>query len=269
MTVPNLDLAGASSLTYELHGGYRQTVRWTGRGAPVVFLHGISRIAPDDPFVAALARRRTVAAPVTPGYDEGCGPLDLRDVHDLALHYDSLLEALGLDRVALVGHSFGAMIAAEIAAHVPRRVGRLVLIAPIGLWNDAYPVADIMARPYPEIDDLLWQGAAERPAAKAGAEPDAAERIERAVALANGLATVARYTWPIPDKGLRRRLHRIAAPTLALFGAGDAYVPARYAEDFAAGIRRIERRVVPGSHMLPYERPEALATEILDFLEAG
>ena len=48
------------------------------------------------------------------------------------------------------------MIAAEIAAHFPRRAERLVLLAPFGLWNDAYPVADIFAMPYTQIDDILW-----------------------------------------------------------------------------------------------------------------
>ena len=39
-----------------------------------------------------------------------------RQIHDLALHYDDVLDALELESATLVGHSFGAMIAAEVAA---------------------------------------------------------------------------------------------------------------------------------------------------------
>ena len=54
------------------------------------------------------------------------------------------------------------MIAAEIAAHFPGRAEQLVLLAPFGMWNDAYPVADIFAMPYTQIDDILWHDPAKR-----------------------------------------------------------------------------------------------------------
>ena len=47
----------------------------------------------------------------------------------------------------MVGHSFGGMVAAELAANNPERVTKLVLIAPIGLWRDDAPVPDIAGIP--------------------------------------------------------------------------------------------------------------------------
>src|SRR5581483_5362064 len=74
---------------------------------------------------------------------------------ELVLFYDEVLDGLGLDRVKVVGHSFGGMVAAELAANNPRRVERQVLIAPIGLWRDDAPIPDIAAvRPH-ELPGLV------------------------------------------------------------------------------------------------------------------
>src|SRR5262245_63679149 len=139
----------------KLFGGRKVEVRRAGQGPVVVWLHGPHGLRKTDPFVAELARRHTVVAPVAPGFNDVDELDDIRDVHDLALHYDDIFEALGLDGISLVGHSFGAMIAAELAAHVPKRVARLILISPFGLWRDDYPVADLFARPYTSIDRIL------------------------------------------------------------------------------------------------------------------
>jgi pimeloyl-ACP methyl ester carboxylesterase len=244
----------------DLPNGVKQELYRAGRGKPLVFLHGVECYRSDDAAVAALAQRYSVVAPVTPGYADIADAAPLHDIHDLALHYDTLLDTLGIDQALVVGHSFGAMIAAELAAHVPHRVARLVLIGPLGLWNDAYPVADLPARTPPEMQELLWRGAVSRPAAPAAA----GDGVERMIAAIQGLATFAKFTWPIPDKGLRRRLHRIAADTLVIVGEQDAYVPARYADDFVTAIPRAKKLVWPGSHMVPYERPGELVKAIAE-----
>src|SRR6185437_6103329 len=216
----------------DLPNGVKQEIYRAGKGKSVVFLHGVECRRDDDAVVAALAEKYAVVAPVTPGYADIADARELRDVRDLALHYDTLLETLGIDDAVLDGHSFGGMIAAEIAAHVPKRVARLVLIAPLGLWQDDDPVADLPARLPHEVPELLWR------------------------------ATVAKFTWPIPDKGLRRRLHRVTADTLLVWGGQDAYVPAHYADDFIAAMPRARKLLWPGSHMVPYERPQDVAKAV-------
>ena len=67
------------------------------------------------------------------------------------------------------------MIAAEIAAHFPKRAERLVLLAPFGMWNDAYPVADIFAMPYTQIDDILWHD----PGGARALRPEGRDRCRR------------------------------------------------------------------------------------------
>jgi pimeloyl-ACP methyl ester carboxylesterase len=238
----------------ELSGGRRVQVHRAGRGPTVVWLHGPHGVRNNDPVIAELAKRYTVVAPVAPGFNDVDELDDIRDVHDLALHYDDLLEALRLDGVALVGHSFGAMIAAELAAHVPKRVARLALISPFGLWRDDRPVADLFARPYATIDRILWK-AGEPPAFMTDPANFPNDPVEKAVSLVQAMTSVAKFIWPIPDKGLRRRLHRVSAKTLVVFGADDAFVPAIYADEFANAITGARKAVISdAAHMVPYEQ---------------
>jgi pimeloyl-ACP methyl ester carboxylesterase len=254
----------------ELSDGRTQAVFRGGEGPPVVFMHGGGGIAPEDPLLAGLARSSTVLAPVAPGFADLADLAEIRDVHELAMHYDDLFEALGLDGVPVIGHSFGGMLAAELASHYPRRVSRLVLIAPVGLWNDDYPVADVFAALPNELPELLF-GDLAHPAAQAmlagvDGEPD----VEGLVPIVRGMTTLAKFMWPIPDRGLSRRLRRIAAPTLLVWGEEDRLVPVEYAEDFAAGLPGAERLVVGGAgHMVTIERPDEVLARIDEFLGRG
>jgi pimeloyl-ACP methyl ester carboxylesterase len=247
------------SETLELFGGRCVQVHRGGQGSTIVWLHGPHGVRKNDPVIAELAKRHRVVAPVAPGFNDVDELDDIRDVHDLALHYDDIFEALGLDRIALVGHSFGAMIAAELAAHVPKRVERLVLISPFGLWRDDKPVADLFARPYATIDRILWK-TGEAPPVMTDPVNFPNDPVEKAVTVVQAMTSVAKFIWPIPDKGLRRRLHRVSAKTLIVFGADDAFVPAIYADEFAAAIPGARKAVIPdAAHMVVYEKtPEVM-----------
>src|SRR5712692_2376127 len=132
-------------------------VKVAGSGLPLVFLHGAYGLQ-WDPFLDGLARSHKVYAPehpgTTPGAPDSLKPLD--NVWDLVLYYYELLDALGLNAPAVVGHSFGGMVAAEIAATNPSRVSKLVLIDAIGLWRDDIPVRNWMATPLSELPKHLF-----------------------------------------------------------------------------------------------------------------
>ncbi|MDX6768735.1 MAG: alpha/beta fold hydrolase [Elusimicrobiota bacterium] len=235
--------------TVRLAGGREQAVLRGGRGPVLVWLHGLGGVTPDDPAALALAERWSVVAPVAPGFDRDEDAADLRGVHDLALRADDLFEALGLEGALVAGHSFGAMLAAELAAHAPRRVARLLLVSPLGWWRDDEPAADFFAVP-PGSDASPYRRT----------PPEAVERARRAV---------ARVLWPLPDKGLRRRLYRVRARSVVLSGDRDPFVPASYARDLAAGLGGAPCVVEAGAgHDLPYERPDAVAAA-LDALRAA
>jgi pimeloyl-ACP methyl ester carboxylesterase len=264
--------------TVKLDSGHTLQIKRAGsRGPTVVYLHGAGGLSlPDDPMVAMLARDHHVIAPVCPGFLSTPDLEPFRDVHDLALHYDDLLDALGLSAVPIVGHSFGGMLAAEIAAHYPARVSKLVLLSALGLWNDAYPVGDLLAMSPPEMYEALW-GDKECEAAKMAAAmwlapldpsaiPDAA--VDAMIGLNTALAAYGKFMSPIPERGLARRLYRIRAETLILWGDRDALVPRQYAADFARGIRRARVELIHGAgHMLYLERPSAVLDPIHGFLD--
>ena len=255
-----------------LPNGRRWQVYSGGEGPKILWLHGLRGVDPADPMLAALQTRYRVTAPVAPGFNDLDELSRIDNIHELALDYDDLIEALGLERFSLIGHSFGAMIAAEIAAHFPKRAERLVLLAPFGMWNDAYPVADIFAMPYTQIDDILWHDPAKRDTFARRVATDADVKIvaEQTVKLARSLTAVTKFVWPIPDRGLRRRLPRIACPALVLFGAEDRVVSPRYADDFKAGLRGANTAVVAGAgHMLPYEQPEQVKHRFEEFVRAA
>jgi pimeloyl-ACP methyl ester carboxylesterase len=250
--------------TVRLPDGRSWKVHVAGAGPDLVWLHGLDGFDPHDPALADLAARFRVTAPVTPGFGGLEDLAGIDDVHDLALAYDDLLAARGIAGAVLVGHSFGAMVAAEVAAHAPARAAHLVLLAPLGLWNDDYPVADVFAKRPPELQALLWadEDARQRAAAHA-LDPGTPAGIEAALLRIQGLTAATKFMWPIPDKGLRKRLPRIAAETLALFGAEDGVVSPRYAADFAAGVPRFHSEVIAGAgHMLSYERPDEVVRRI-------
>jgi pimeloyl-ACP methyl ester carboxylesterase len=240
-----------------------------GSGPALLWLHGPRGVDADDPLLEALGQRHRIVAPVAPGFNDLDELAEIDSVHELALDYDDLLRGMGLDTLGVVGHSFGGMVAAELAAHFPERAHHLVLLAPVGLWNDAYPVADVFGVPVGEMDRLLWhdEGAREAHAARIAASAAGQDQIEQLLALTRNLTSLTKILWPIPDRGLKRRLRRITAPTLILAGAEDRFVPARYAADFASSIAGAKSRVLAGAgHMVPYEKTADVVAAIQSFL---
>jgi pimeloyl-ACP methyl ester carboxylesterase len=77
---------------------------------------------------------------------------------------------------------------------------------------------------------------------------------------------MGKFVWPIPDKGLARRAHRVTAPTLVVWGQDDAANPPVYAERFATVIPGAQVELLPGGHMLHLETPDILADTISRFL---
>jgi pimeloyl-ACP methyl ester carboxylesterase len=242
-----------------------------GGGRPLLYLHGTWPLDLEDgggPFVRALATKHRVIAPRHPGFGESTGNERLLDLQDLIYYYLDLLDALDLDHLPLIGHSLGGMIAAELAAVQPRRFSKLVLIAPLGLWNDAYPVPDFFTYGPDAAAQALFADP-EHPRAVAMARPptEGDELIAYHLERAKSLAASAKYLWPIPNRGLSKRLHRVSMPTLLLWGEHDPVCPPRYADDFRALIPHARLEMVPGAAHLPQvEQPERTAELVEDFL---
>jgi pimeloyl-ACP methyl ester carboxylesterase len=236
-----------------------------GSGPDLVFLHDASGVSETHPLVTRLAERFHVLAPLLPGYGQSDEAPGIRDMLDVTLHSLDVLDALGLSRPILVGHSLGGMIAAEMAALAPKEIDRLCLIAPAGLWLDEHPIPDLFSTlPY-QLPALLFHDA------EAGAAMMAAGRkmddpgflIQFLVQNARQLGMAGKFLFPIPERGLARRLHRIRARTLLVWGTSDRVVPLAYASAFQAGIREAEIvRIPEAGHMVTWEKPDAVTAAL-------
>ena len=252
-----------------LRSGLTANVLKKGRGAPLVFFHGhLGRSWTG--FLDALAERFTVYAPLHPGCDNEAELMQLDALSDLVLYYDDLFAALAIERPVLVGHSFGGMVAAEYAAYFNANVSKLVLIDALGLWLDATPVADINGIAEKKIPALLLVDAAGSVAADLfGMPADPVAMAKTIVARVSTRAAVSHFIWPIPDRDLRRRLYRIAAPTLVVWGKSDRYVPPIYADEFLHGITLASKVIIDGAGHFPQLENEHQTIDAVMRFSAG
>jgi pimeloyl-ACP methyl ester carboxylesterase len=232
---------------------------WKGGqgGTPLVFLHGFEQHPGAAPFLSKLAASRPVLAPEHPGFGASGGASEMAGILDLVLHYRQWLEPLVAEHgpVDLMGHSLGGMFAAEIAAIFPHLVRRLVLVDAYGLWLDDVPMPDPFVIPAPQLDAAKWAD----PATWAGAEPNSHDgaAADYVYYRSANLGAASRFMWPIPDRGLSRRLPLIRAETLVVHGERDGLVPPAYADAFARAIPGARTAIIAKAGHLPMIEQEA------------
>jgi pimeloyl-ACP methyl ester carboxylesterase len=227
-----------------------------GQGHPVLWLHGFEGHPGDAPYLRRLAETRTVIAPEHPGFGESEGLAAMQDITDQALHFRRVIRSLGARRVDVVGHCLGGMFAAELAAISPHLVRRLILVGSYGLWDDANPLPDAFSLAPPAFAAAKW------------AKPEAAPATtEDPIARQRNLGSATKFLWPIPDRGLIRRLPFIEAPTLVLHGAQDGLVPPAYGQRLAALIPNAGFQAIEGAgHMPMLEAEDAFTNAVTSFL---
>jgi pimeloyl-ACP methyl ester carboxylesterase len=248
-------------------GMFQAHVLEGGSGQPLLFLHGAGGLHEGE-YLDLLARRFTVYAPWHPGFGPTEGLEHIDDIIDLALYYHDLLDALGLESAHVVGHSMGGMLAAELAALCSHRVRRLVLSNPVGFWRDDDPVLDF----FTVLPDQLVPYVIHDPQSEAVRQafplPEGQDAmIDALFERIQAFAAAGKFMWPIPDKGLKRRIHRVRAPTLIIWGESDRLVGPGYAEDFRSGIQ--DSRVVilkECAHMPMFEKRDEFVSAVTEFL---
>ena len=127
-----------------------------GAGAPLVYLHSAGGEAPGVAALEALAERFEVLAPIFPGFGESEGVEEIDGMDDAVFHLLDLWDLLGLDAPAVVGCSLGGWMAVELAVRYPERVGRMVLVNPVGLYLADAPVAEMFGRSPAELAEMLF-----------------------------------------------------------------------------------------------------------------
>jgi pimeloyl-ACP methyl ester carboxylesterase len=236
-----------------------------GSGQPLVFLHGAGGVTAEDPFLATLAKRFQVYAPLLPGYGDSQEAPELRDMLDITLHTWDVVDALGLKDPILVGHSMGGMIASEMAAIAPHDVTRLGLICPAGLWLDDHPIPDFFSTLPFEMPALLFHdaaaGALMMTAGRDVSDPNFLQTY--LVTNARQLGMAGRILFPIPERGLAERLYRVKAKTILVWGDSDKLIAPVYAQEFKRKIAGAQLVSIPeAGHMVIFEKADQVADAI-------
>jgi pimeloyl-ACP methyl ester carboxylesterase len=257
--------------------GAIQLVR-AGSGDPIVYLHSASGET-TNPALESLAADHTVYVPVFPGFGESEGLDQIDGVEDAAFHLLDVLDALGLPAPVVIGLSLGGWLAAELATRAPERVGRLVLVSPVGLRIEGAPVPELFGRRPGELAEDLYADQS-HPMAQVMHALDQwvgdATRIGNLptgmlMPLVQSMAATAKLGWNpyLHNPKLPGRLRRITAPTLVVAGAADRFTPRAHADAYTAGIAGARLVVIEGAgHMVPMERPEELSAAVREFLAA-
>lgn len=250
-----------------------------GSGNPLLYLHGFADVHSVKeswlPFHEQLARRARVIAPAHPGCAQTDENKDIDGVEDVVFHYLEVLDALKLTRFDLVGSCVGGWIAAELAVRHPEKIRKLVLIGATGLFVQGALIGDVfmMAQPeygssYASLREMLF-ASADQPDALV-MFPDGKGEIEDEVRRYQMLRLSSRIGFKPPyfyNHSLRNRLHRIASPSLIVWGEKDRMVPRAHGAAYAAGISGAKFTIVQGAgHSAQVEKPEETAQLVLEFL---
>ena len=240
-----------------------------GTGEPLLFLHGAGGLLGVDPFLDDLAHNYKVIAPHLPGFGESTGGEHIEDVFDAVLFYHQLLDELGILSAHVVGHSMGGMLAAEFAAMDVHRVKKLVLVTPAGFWLDANPIPDFFAMELPELADHIFHDPKSPIAQMFTTIPDDMKLLEDMyVERVKRMTQASKFLWPLPDRGLKKRAWRIAAPTLVMMGESDKLIPPIYANEFTSRIKNSRSVTIKqAGHMPMYEQQEVFVKTVRDFLK--
>lgn len=239
----------------------------------LVFVHGIggsSKVWPDQE--AFFADRARVLCWNVPGYGGRPLPADFTFA-GLARQLVDDLRAFGVERFALVGHSFGGMIAQQVARDFPEGLTHLVLSGTSPAFGSSE--GDFQKRFIAERIGPLDAGKTMRDIADgivrslvAPGCPEAAMDVAR-----QSMERVAEQTYRasmnlLVTFDLRSALASIAVPALALAGGWDTSAPAPMMERMASRIPGARYLCIDDAgHLANLERPEAFNRAIADFLE--
>ena len=240
-----------------------------------VFIHG----ALNDHSVWILQTRYlahhgwNVLAVDLPGHCKSAGapPTTVQDAADFIL---ALMDAAGLDKAALIGHSFGSLIALETAARAPARVSHLVLAGTAfpmkvsaalleGSQKDPHKAIDMvnvfshsmLAPPPSALGPGTWLYGGSR-------------ALMRRVQASNTGANLFHTAFKACDSyaGGLDAMASVTAPVLFVLGRKDQMTPPKAAQSLVAKASRATVTTVEAGHQMMTEAPDAVLFAIRDFL---
>ena len=268
-----------------IHGHRRAFVK-TGSGPALLLLHGLGCDHTTWlPVVAALSRRYTVIAPDLLGHGLSDKPRADYSVGGYANGMRDLLTVLGIDKVTVVGHSFGGGVAMQFAYQFPERTERLVLVAPGGLGREVTPAVRAIAlpgfgpalrmatRPVVRHAAMAWLRAMSRSRMPRTCDLDEVATIVDSLKDPRSRAAIRHVVSHVVDwRGqvvtMTDRAYLTAAmPMCVIWGSDDAVIPVRHAAVAAQVAPSATVEVIPHAGHFPHkDHPQEFVQILNDFV---
>jgi pimeloyl-ACP methyl ester carboxylesterase len=266
--------------------GLRVHIQQAGAGPDVVLIHGVT----GDLSIWFLCRAmqelsttRRVTAYDLRGHGYSEAPPTGYTSADHAVDLFALFDHLGIERAALVGHSFGAVIAMHAAALAPERVTSVVLSDPyfpvlrhledVSRWGHWQNFRKEALDAGVLLSDEHWYDLGRFFDQVLHLDGEALLRFRQAVGLPalNRLLRLGRTTCGADAKepaGLTaERIAAVDVPVLALYGEHSPFLAT--AEYLVQHLPQCRRAIVPGAkHRAPEENPDAFLGYVREFLDA-
>ena len=242
----------------------------------VVFIHGVL----NDHSVWILQTRYfahhgwSVLAPDLPGHCRSGGEPP-SSVAEAARFVEGLLDAAGARQAVLVGHSFGSLVAMEVAARRPERVRQLVMV------GTAYPmkVSPLLLdtslndpQKAIEIDNVFSHSTLAPPPSALGPGtwlPGASRALKRRVLASNPRVNLFHRGFKACDdyRGGEEAMAQVACPVLFVLGKGDSMTLPKMARPLQERARDARTVLVNGGHQMMTEAPDEVLAALKGFLK--
>jgi pimeloyl-ACP methyl ester carboxylesterase len=246
---------------YDING-IKTVVQSIGSGPPLVFLHGTGTFTGFE-VARGWAARHKVIIPFHPGFGESDDAPAFDTIDDYVLHYMDLFDRLGLDSLDLAGFSLGGWMAAEFAIRQPKRIRRLILVAPAGLVVEGAYAPGLFDFPPQELPAYL----AHDPAVALRYFPKAPDPTFDS-GLGREVTGFAKLIagHPQGNPKLASWVHRISVPTLVLWGAEDRLRPTAQSKAWMELLPDAQLKLVPATGHLVFEETPSAGEIVTEFL---
>lgn len=270
-----------------IHGHRRAFIK-TGSGPAVLLLHGLGCDHTTWlPVIAALSRRYTVIAPDLLGHGKSDKPRADYSVGGYANGMRDLLTVLGIDKVTVVGHSFGGGVAMQFAYQFPERTERMILVAAGGLGREVTPAIRAISLP----GFQTFMGVATIPGVRHAAKLSLHTLAQTGLPHTRDLDEVASVVQHLSDRRSRAAITHVvravvdwkgqvvtmadrayltnAMPMCVIWGTDDSVIPVRHAAAVAEVAPAATVEVIRNAGHFPHkDHPQRFVKIVNDFIRS-
>ena len=232
----------------------------SGRRPPLLLIHGAGGAHMHWPASLRRLPDWNVYAIDLPGHGKSAGP----GRASIAAYCDVIygfVQAMGLDRVVLAGHSMGGAIVQEFALHYPGRLAGMVLVGTGARLRVAPAILDGARSDFAATAQLIADWVHDRNA------PTQLKRLYLQRYLENDPDVLYGDFYACDQFDRRADVARIATPALVVCGVNDVMTPPKFSASLAQTLPNARLALIPNAgHMAPLEAPEEVATVVAAFL---